>query len=180
MRKAFFTNLFLFGLLAGLLCLGYFYVLYSNDAMPLGTRRNLGMVIIWLMMALALARYITSLNRTLHFLEGLGLCVGIILIASIIEGGGVVVFLIYYDTALMPNFIVELKRLALLDRATVLREFGSQKNGGMIDYDTFLQQIDQISLSSIFWVNFGLFRWLFHLLYASLAVVWFRRKSMEK
>lgn len=168
----------LFGTLGGLMAFGYVWALYRADALPLGTRRHLGMVLMWAGMGLALWLYTRRLGRPLHFLEGMGLCMLTLLVASLVEGGLVHWLVTRHDPALIPKLIAELRRLAALDHARMKQQFGNNPNAAMMDYDTFIRQIDLISPKSLFWANFQPIRWIFHFLYAALLAVWFRRRSL--
>ncbi|MFT4032755.1 MAG: DUF4199 family protein [Siphonobacter sp.] len=178
-NKTFIFSAIFFGVAAGLACFSFFYILKVNDAMPLGTRRNIGMVFMWIGMALAVYRYWKSQRQPLNFLVVLMLCLITMGIASVVDGLMVVSYVKYIEPSMLSDFIVQLKRLALQDQTAMKREFGNQENGGMINYDEFLKQIDQISLDSIFWNNFSLLRMVFHLLYSALISIGFRRLSIQ-
>ncbi len=178
------SNVFLrlsviFGVLAGLACFIFFYILKVSDAMPLGTRRNIGMVFMWIAMAAGAYRYWKTVKRTVNFLEIFGFCIVVVLIASAVDGGLVAYYTSSVDPSLIPEFIVELKKLALQDQASMQEQFGGDKDGGPIDFQTFLQQIEQISPSSIFWSNFGVLRLIFHFLYAALVGIYLRKTSLS-
>lgn len=147
--------------------------------MPLGTRRNIGMVFMWIAMAAGSYRYWKTVNRTVNFLEIFGFCLVVVLLASAVDGGLVAYYTSSVDPSLIPEFIVELKKLALQDQASMQEQFGGDKDGGPIDFQTFLQQIEQISPSSIFWSNFGVLRMMFHFLYAALVAIYFRKTSLS-
>ncbi len=147
--------------------------------MPLGTRRNIGMVFMWIAMAAGSYRYWKTVNRTVNFLEIFGFCLVVVLLASAVDGGLVAYYTSSVNPSLIPEFIVELKKLALQDQASMQEQFGGDKDGGPIDFQTFLQQIEQISPSSIFWSNFGVLRMMFHFLYAALVAIYFRKTSLS-
>lgn len=166
------------GILAGLACFAFFYMLKINDAMPLGTRRNLGMVFVWIAMAAAAYRYWKASGRSVHFLEAFLLCLAVMLVASVVDGLLVSAYVKYAEPGLIPEYIAQLKVLALRDQAAIQKEFGNKESSGLIDFETFLKQIDQISPESIFWSTFGIFRMIFHVLYAALIGVWVRKMSL--
>ncbi|WP_420151977.1 DUF4199 family protein [Siphonobacter sp.] len=165
------------GLLAGLACFAYFYVLKLTDAMPLGTRRNLGMILMWVAMAFGAHRYWKNVRRPMNFLEIFGFCVLVVLTASFVDGLLVAGYVRYVEPSLVPEFITDLKRLALQDQSMVKEQFGNQKDAGPVDFKLFLEQIEQISPESIFWSNFGMLRMIFHFLYAALVAIWIRKMS---
>ena len=175
--SSFLSLALLLGTLGGLAAFGYVWALYQANALPLGTRRHLGMVLMWVAMGVALWLYTRRLGRPLHFLEGLGLCLLTLLVASLVEGGLVHWLVTRHDPALVPAFVTELKRLAALDHTRMKEQFGNNPNAAIMDYEAFLKQIDRISPESIFWFNFQPIRWIFHFLYAALLAVWFRRRS---
>lgn len=167
----------LFGFLAGLVAFGYFYGLYAAEALPLGSRRNLSIVLLWGGMALAVRQFIRNVSRPVHFGEAFVLCVLTFLVANAVEGLLVVGFIRYVDPELVPRFIQQIKQLALLDQARVKEQFGSNRDGQLVDFNAFLRQIDGINLRSIFWANFSLVRLGLSLLYSALIAVFFRRIS---
>jgi len=167
----------LFGFLAGLVAFGYFYALYAADALPLGSRRNLSIVFMWAGMALAVRKYARAMRRPILFTEAFALCVLTLLVASAVEGLLVVGFIRYVDPDLVPRFIQQIKQLALLDQARVKQQFGTNRDGQLVDFNEFLRQIESINLRSIFWVNFSLVRVGLSLLYSALIAVFFRRMS---
>ena len=169
----------LFGLLAGLLCFGYFILLYAADAMPLGTRRNIGLIFIWICMALGVWRYGKAIRRPIQFLEAFLICIVTVLVASALDGLLVVGFIRYVDPDLLPRFITQIKQQALTDQAMIQQQFGTNKKGQLIDYAELVRQMDQIDLRSIFMANFSLLRLLFSLLYSALIAVFFRRLSQS-
>jgi hypothetical protein len=169
-----------FGLLAGGLCFGYFLVLYAAQAQPLGSRRNLGLVLIWLCMALAVRAWVRRAQRPITFLEAFGVCVATVLVASLVDGLLMVGFVRYADPAMLPRFIAEIKQQALSDRAALQRNFGKHDSGQLIDFDEFIRQVERIDLRSIFWANFSVARLVLSLLYSALIAVFFRRMSQSR
>ncbi|PKK37922.1 hypothetical protein BWI96_02175 [Siphonobacter sp. SORGH_AS_0500] len=177
--KAFLQLSVISGLVAGLVCFLFFYILKISDAMPLGTRRNIGMIFMWIAMTVGASRYWKTVHQTVNFLEIFGFCIIVVLIASAVDGGLVAYYTSSVEPSLIPEFIVELKKLALQDQASIQEQFGDDKASGPIDFQVFLQQIEQISPSSIFWSNFGVLRMLFHFLYAALVGVYLRKTSLS-
>jgi hypothetical protein len=167
----------LFGLLAGLVAFGYFYALYAAEALPLGSRRNLSIVFIWAGMALAVRQLVRVVRRPVRFGEAFLLCVLTLLVANVVEGLLVVGFIRYVDPELVPRFIQQIKQLALLDQARVKEQFGTNRDGQLVDFNEFLRQIEGINLRSIFWANFSVVRLGLGLLYSALIAVFFRRMS---
>lgn len=167
----------LFGFLAGAVAFGYFYALYAADALPLGSRRNLSIVFMWVGMALAVRKYVRVVRRSVQFGEAFLLCVLTLFVASAVEGLLVVGFIRYVDPDLVPQFIQQIKQLALLDQARVREQFGTNRDGQLVDFNEFLRQIEGINLRSIFWANFSVVRLGLSLLYSALIAVFFRRMS---
>lgn len=172
----------LFGFLAGAVAFGYFYALYAADALPLGSRRNLSIVFIWAGMALAVRQFVRAEGRPaggrpVQFTEAFALCVLTLVVASAVEGLLVVGFIRYVDPELVPRFIQQIKQLALLDQARVKEQFGTNRDGQLVDFNEFLRQIEGINLRSIFWANFSVVRLGLSLLYSALIAVFFRRMS---
>lgn len=172
----------LFGFLAGAVAFGYFYALYAADALPLGSRRNLSIVFMWVGMGLAVRKFVRiegrpPEGRPVQFAEAFALCVLTLLVASAVEGLLVVGFIRYVDPELVPRFIQQIKQLALLDQARVKEQFGTNRDGQLVDFNEFLRQIEGIDLRSIFWANFSVVRLGLSLLYSALIAVFFRRMS---
>lgn len=167
----------LFGFLAGLVAFGYFYALYAADALPLGSRRNLSIVFMWMGMALAVRQFVRTSRQPMQFTEAFALCVLTLLVASVVEGMLVVGFIRYVDPGLVPRFIQQIKQLALLDQVRVREQFGTNREGQLVDFNEFLRQIEGINLRSIFWANFSVVRLGLSLLYSALIAVFFRRMS---
>ncbi len=170
-------------MLAGLLCFGYFLVLYYADAGPLSPRRNLSLVFIWICMALAVRQFSRSARRPtdrrpIHFLEGFGICVVVVLLACLLDGLLVVGFIQKFDPDLIPRTIAEFKRQVLLDQGRVSEQFGNNRDGLPVDFNDVLRRIGEINLRSIFWSNFTFVRLVLSSMYSALVAVFFRRMSL--
>ncbi|MBC7891079.1 MAG: DUF4199 family protein [Sphingobacteriaceae bacterium] len=168
----------LFGILAGLLCFGYFLALYYAGAGPLSPRRNLSLVFIWICMALAVRQFSRSVRRPIHFLEGFGICVVVVLLACLLDGLLVVGFIQKIDPELIGRTIAEFKRQVLLDQGRVSEQFGNNRDGLPVDFNDVLRRIGEINLRSIFWSNFTFVRLVLSFMYSALVAVFFRRMSM--
>ncbi len=169
----------LFGLLAGALSFGYFLVLYAADAQPLGSRRNLNLMIIWLCMGLAVWQLVRRQGRPVTFPQAFVVCVATVLVANLIDSLLVVGFIHFADPGMVAGFIAQIKQQALADRLAMQRSFGRDAKSQLIDFDSFLRQINQIGLRSIFWANFSVARLVLSLLYSALIAVFFRRMSQS-
>ncbi|MCY7349810.1 MAG: DUF4199 domain-containing protein [Cytophagaceae bacterium] len=178
-KRPFLRYALLSGLLAGLICFGYFLLLYTTDALPLGTRRNIGLIFIWICMALGVWQFGRAVRRPIQFLEAFLICVITVGLASALDSFLVVGFIKYVDPGMLPTFIAHIKQQALTDRATIDEQFGSNEKGKLIDYAELIRQIDRINLRSIFMANFSILRIVFSLLYSALIAVFFRRLSQS-
>jgi hypothetical protein len=178
MRSAlFFRTALVGGLLAGLVCFGYFLVLYGVVPSPLSGKKEPGVVLIWIGMVLAVRYYARHRPGPLHFWEPMGLSLLTALVGGLVHGGLLAGFLSYVDATPLERLVAEARQLVQAS-AAFSRENFARDSQTLLDYQSLLRSLEEIRPLTLFQDDV-VKKLLLSLFPAALIAVYFRRMSQR-
>jgi Protein of unknown function (DUF4199) len=124
-NKPLFKLPFTFGIMTGVLCFGYFLVLYAVGITPTENKRSLEFGINLIMMGVAVWYYRKNYrNDTLHIWEGLMICYILNTVATMATGWLIYGFVKLIDPSVFTNILTDAQQDLITNKAMYLREWG--------------------------------------------------------
>ncbi|WP_367914991.1 DUF4199 domain-containing protein [Leadbetterella sp. DM7] len=151
-------NALIFGTIAGVTCFLFFLVLYGMSDNPLSLRRpDLGINIIFI--GSAIWYYKRSNNGYLHFYEGFSIGFLTNILAALITGVLIFLFLQFIDGQPLERWMTESRQMLIADRArskdlmseetfqTLLDSFGKKRPSVVIGDELLYKQLAVVAVT---------------------------------
>ncbi|WP_138993305.1 DUF4199 domain-containing protein [Larkinella sp. C7] len=133
-----------FGLLAGVLCFGYFLALYALGIMPLGNHKVLDFGFQIIMMVAAVWYYRKHIGKGfLHLWEALSICYVVNTVGAMLTAWLIYLFLKYIDPTIFTQYLGEMRQLIVSTKGRLVETLGQA------EYVKMLKNVDLITLETL-------------------------------